>query len=316
MNLFPGNACQQWVLYSFTETIKVYMKSVLISIAVILLISCPAYGQKTYTLKFNPANGSKYEVLTGMKTKTFQNILGQDLEFNMDYNIHMSYNIAAEGANKKLNMTYNRLQMSMDVMGQTVNMDSNDTDSSNIASHAFKALQGQTMSVVLAPDGKVVKVEGMEEIMQRLGADEMQRQTIQSVLGEDAMKNLMQQSFGFYPEKPVKVGDSWTSAFTLKNPYIISGTSTYTLAKVEGTRAFINTVSSLKTDSTSKMTANGIEMELDLTGDVTGNTEVDIETGMPMITTVRQTLKGNIEVQGQKVPMASGIDTRITVTKK
>ncbi|MGC4233130.1 MAG: DUF6263 family protein [Niabella sp.] len=292
------------------------MKSVFISIAVALLLSCPAYGQKTYALKFNPANGSKYEALTSMKTKTFQNVLDQDVEFNMDYDINMSYHITAEGPNKKLDMTYERLKMRMDFMGQAVNMDSNDTDSSNIASKAFRTLKGQTIGVVLDPAGKVVRIEDPEQILQKIGADEMQRQTIQGVLGEDAMKNLIEQSFGFYPEKPVKVGDSWTSTFTLKSPYIISATNTYTLSKVEGTKAFINTVSSLKTDSTAKMASNGIEMQLDLTGEVTGNTEVDIETGMPLITTVRQTLKGNIEVQGQKVPMASGIDTRITVTKK
>ncbi|HMR82268.1 MAG TPA: DUF6263 family protein [Niabella sp.] len=292
------------------------MKSVFISIAVMLLLSCTAYGQKTYTLKFNPANGSKYEALTSMKTKTLQNVMGQEMEYNMDYDINMSYSITAEGANKRLNMTYDSLKMSMDVMGQTVNMDSNDTDSSNVANNAFKALKGQTVGVVLNPGGKVVKVDGFEELLQKSGEDEMQKQTLQGVLGEEAMKNLVEQSFGFYPEKPVKVGDSWTSTFTLKNPYIISATNTYTLTKVEGSKAIISTVSSLKTDSTSKMTSNNIEMLLDITGEVTGNTEVDIETGMPMITTVRQTLKGNIEVQGQKIPMASGIDTQITVTKK
>lgn len=292
------------------------MKPVFISIAVTLLLSCTAYGQKTYTLKFNPADGSKYEVLTNMKTKTFQNVMGQDMEFNMDYDINMSYNIKNEGDYKRLSMIYDRLKMSMNVMGQSVNMDSHDPDSSNVASKAFKALQGQTVQVVLTPQGKVVKVEGSEEIMGKLGTDEMQQQTIKGILGEDAMKNLMEQSFGFYPGNPVKTGDSWTSTFTLKSPYVIFATTTYTLVKVEGPKAFINTVSSLKTDSTSKMTSNGVEMNLDLTGDVSGTTEVDIETGMPLATTVKQTLKGNIEVQGQKIPMASSIDIQIAVTKK
>jgi len=292
------------------------MKPFFASIAVTIFLSCSAYGQKAYTLKFNPANGSKYDAVTSIKTKTFQNVMGQDIEFNMDYDVNMSYNIAAEGANKKLRMTYDRLKMKMDAMGQVVNMDSSDPDSSNVASKAFRALKGQTVEVVLNPDGKVVKVEGSEEILQKLGADEMQKQAMKGVLGEDVMNSLMEQSFGFYPDKPVKAGDSWTSTVTLKSPYIISATSTYTLAKVEGKKAFIDIVGGLHTDSTSKLTVNGIEMDLDLTGDVSGNTEVDIETGMPLTTTIRQTLKGNIEVQGQKIPMASNIDTQITVTKK
>lgn len=292
------------------------MKSFFVSIAVAILLSYTAYGQKAYTLKFNPANGSKYDVITSMKTKTFQNVMGQDIEFNMDYDINMSYNISAEGVNKKLHMTYDRLKMKMDAMGQVVNMDSDDPDSSNIASKAFKALRGQTIGVILDPGGKVVKVEGSEEILQKLGEDEMQRQTMKGVLGEDAIQSLVEQSFGSYPDKPVKTGDSWESMVILKSPYIITATSTYTLTKVEGKKAFIHTVSNLKTDSTSRLTTNGIEMDLDLTGDVLGETEIDIETGMPLITTIRQTLKGNLEVQGQKIPMASNIDTRITVTKK
>ncbi|GAB3421463.1 DUF6263 family protein [Niabella aquatica] len=293
------------------------MKLIFTSIAITLLfLSGTAYGQKTYTLKFNPANGSKYEAVTSMKTKTFQNVMGQDMELNMDYDINMSYSIAAAGPNKKLSMTYNRLKMSMDVMSQKVHMDSDDPDSSNAASQAFRALKGQTVGVVLAPDGKVLTIDGTEEIMQKLGEDEMQKQTMKGILGEDAMKNLMGQAFGFYPDQPVKEGDSWTSTITLKTPYTISATSTYTLTKVEGAKALIHTASTLKTDSTSKMTVNGIEMDLDLTGEVSGHTEVDLATGMPLITTTKQTLKGNIEVRGQKIPMASNIDTEIKVTQK
>ncbi|MCH5599367.1 DUF6263 family protein [Niabella ginsengisoli] len=294
---------------------KKHMKSLMIS-ATILFTTSVAFGQKTYSLAFKPENGSKYDVVSSVKSKVAQNVMGQDMNINMNYDINMSYDILNEGANKKLQMTYDQLKMDMDVMGQKVTMNSDDADTSNDVNKGFRALKGQTISVTLNPQGQVVKVDGTEEILEKVGGNEMQKQTMEGVLGEDALKNMLNQAFGFYPKKPVKVGESWTDSITIKSPYTITSTNTYTLTKVEGKKAFINTVSTLKTAPGSKISSNGMEMTLDLSGDMSGTSEIDIETGMPMVSNARQNLKGNIEVQGQKVPMAMNMDINMTTQKK
>ncbi|MFT4094584.1 MAG: DUF6263 family protein [Niabella sp.] len=95
----------------------------------------------------------------------------------------------------------------------------------------------------------------------------------------------------------------------------LSSQNIYTLQKVEGKSAFINIVSTLATKEGTKMTYNGMEMNLDLNGDLSGTMEVDIETGMPVHSASIQHLKGNIEVQGQKIPMAMSGDMTMKFRK-
>lgn len=292
-------------------------KYFLLAVSLMFLVLCQA--QLTYKLSFKPANGGRYEASTSLKTRIFQNIMGQEIETSMDYDMNLNYDIEADGDNKKLNMTYDKIQMVMDVMGQQITMNSEDPDdgeASKAASATFQALKGKTISVTLTPGGKVVKIDGTEEIINSAADDEMQKKMLEGILGEDAMSSLLSQSFGFYPDKPVKAGDSWSSSMSLKSPYSITANNTYTLTKVEGKKAYINIAGTLKTDSSSTMKINGIELNIDITGDITGTSEVDIDTGMPMVTTSTQTLKGNVQMQGQKIPLTSKIDAEMRVIKK
>ncbi|MFT4092665.1 MAG: DUF6263 family protein [Niabella sp.] len=178
-----------------------------------------ANAQKTCTLTFNPKDGSRYDALMDMTNKIVQNVMGQDMEINMNYNTAMTYAIANDAPNKKLSITYEKLKMDMDVMGQKVTMDSDNPDTTNEASKSFKALKGQSIHIVIDPSGNVVKVEGTDAILNSVGNDLMKKETLKGVLGEDAIKTLFQQSFGFYPQKPVKAGDTWTSTIIIKSPY-------------------------------------------------------------------------------------------------
>ncbi|WP_346238138.1 DUF6263 family protein [Niabella insulamsoli] len=285
-------------------------------IACLLLGASVASAQKTYQLSFKPQSGNKYDVVTSVVSKVAQNVMGQDMNIDLKYNIDMLYEISNKGAHKNLRMTYERLNMDMDAMGQKVRMDSDDPDTTNDASKSFRALKGETVEVVLDAKGKVIEVNGQDKIIAKAGGDAIQKQTLEGVLGEDALKNMLNQAFGFYPEHPVKVGDSWTDSMTLKVPYAIQAVNTYTLSKVEGNRGFIKSVSKLITGADSKITSYGIEMSLDLNGVFEGTSEIDLESGMFIHTEGRQNLKGNIEVQGQKIPMATATDISITATKK
>ena len=280
------------------------------------LLTTIVQAQKAYTLKFNPPNGSQYGVTLVSQTKMIQNIMDQNMDMNMDYNLNSTYRISTEGNNKKLTLVYDKLDMNMQIMGQQVKMSSDDTDTSNEVSAAFRALKGQSLSLLMNEQGKVVKIEGAREMLDKIEGAAQQQEAMKGVVGEDALKNMIEQSFGFYPKTPVKTGESWTTEMSLKQPYIILGSATYTLVKVEGRKAFIDFTGKLATDSSSSMTTNGIEVGFAIDGAFSGSTEVDIDTGMPLKSFIQQKMKGNIEAGGQKIPMAVNSDITMTTVRK
>lgn len=281
-----------------------------------MLTAAGAYAQSgSYKLLFNPKGGDKYSVVTKSTSKIAQNVMGQDMTINMAHDINMSYDIANAGANKSVTITYDQLKMNVDAMGQNIVMDSENTDTTKKENAAFRNLKGSSVTVTLQPDGKVVAIKGAAEMLEKMGSG-MEKETLKGLFGDDAIQTVMQQTFGFYSQNPIKVGDSWKVAGEIKSPYKMSSNTTYTLKNVTGNQGVIDFVSTLSTNGSQKIQYSGMEVGLDLTGDITGSMNVDMETGMPLTSNMEQKLKGNVEAGGQKIPMALTSDIKAITTKK
>lgn len=274
-------------------------------------------GNKSYTLNFNPANGEKYNMEMVTDTKVTQSYMGQDMKINMKYIVDALYDINASGSNKALSMTYDKIIMDMDMMGQNIEMNSESPDSTNPQNQSFRALKGATVTAIIKSDGTVIDVQGAEALIDRLGnADGPAKEGLKRLVGKDAIKSIMEGSFKIYPDKKVKVGDSWTSITAIESPYKMSSNNTYTLNKVENGRAYVNVTSATSTNGPQKMNANGMEMSVDLTGDATGSIEMDLGSGMPLKTNVIQNLKGKMEMMGSEIPMTIITDLKTVSVKK
>ena len=281
-------------------------KPVLLIVSLFVVAMC--HAQKAYKLAFAPPNGDKYDITSTVNSQISENIMGQEIDIQLNYMVSMLYEIIASGPNKKLSMTYQKVKMDLDAMGHEMSL--------NSENDALKSLEGQVVSAVVTPDGKVLEIEGADGIIDKVSIDEKQKKTLEGYLGKESLRSMLSQSFGFYPEKPVKAGDSWSSSIELQYPYAMKATSHYTLQKVEGKTAFINILGKMQTDSSSTMKMNDMELKIDITGDIKGICEVDIDTGMPLVTRMTQTLKGNIELMGQKVPLISTIESTMQAVKK
>jgi Family of unknown function (DUF6263) len=106
------------------------------------------------------------------------------------------------------------------------------------------SLVGESIIVVMAPEGTVRKVEGasriLDKVMQGMSADPAAAaaaQGLKTMLSDDALKATLSQSFSMLPTEPVKAGDTWTGKISMGNDIIgrIVGTSTFTLKAIEGT---------------------------------------------------------------------------------
>ena len=108
----------------------------------------------------------------------------------------------------------------------------------------LSAMAGESIVVVMAADGAVIKIDGTTKILEKIsgnlpqdpGADAISN-GLKAILSDDALKATLAQSFPKLPPQPVKVGDSWSGQLTLQTEIMgrIVGVSAYTLKATEGT---------------------------------------------------------------------------------
>ncbi|QEL15753.1 DUF6263 family protein [Limnoglobus roseus] len=79
-----------------------------------------------------------------------------------------------------------------------------------------KKLRGATFTITLDDQLKVKKFEGIDDLIQKLGANDPKvKPLLAATLNEDAMKKSVQDLFYCGPDKIVKVGDTWKREDTL-----------------------------------------------------------------------------------------------------
>jgi len=109
---------------------------------------------------------------------------------------------------------------------------------------SFSALVGAPVTIVIAADGAVQKVEGasriMEKIVAGIGSDAAAgpvEQILKSMFSDEALRSMTEQAFTRFAPQPVKVGGTWNGRIELGNQAIgkVAGALSFTLKSVEGT---------------------------------------------------------------------------------
>jgi hypothetical protein len=189
----------------------------------------------------------------------------------------------------------------------------------------FGALVGEALSVTVAANGVVRRIDGTQRIIDKivkdLPRDPMSggmAQNVKQMLSEDALRTSIEQSFSRLPEGPVKPGDTWTSQQTLGADAIgkITGTSTFTLKAIEGSGdaavARIGVTLALQQDTPPG--SSSMSMKL---GNAKGEGELlfNIARGRVERNTMRTAMPSTITMRGpdgQSITMQN--DTKTTMT--
>lgn len=153
--------------------------------------------------------------------------------------------VAADGA-ATLKTVFDAIRMDMTSPAMSVSYDSaspttpSDPTVAEIA-RMFGQMLGESVVVTIAADGTVRAVEGTAQIRQKVegtsaaaSAMSMLGGGLEVFLSDEAMRGTFSQMFAKLPDKPARIGDSWTSEISVPNP---AGrqtiTSTFTLKGVE-----------------------------------------------------------------------------------
>lgn len=270
------------------------------------LLLIMALQAQSYKLSFNPGNNDKFDMKSEVKIKIVQSMMGQEMEINMNSNIDNLYEITnGSGENKEVKIKYNKLKTGMEMMGQTITMDSDSPDKDDPKNKIYNMLKESEITALVKPNGDIVELKGVDELAKKFeNFSEAELQGVKNYIEKDAIKSSFEQSFKWYPEKEVKVGDAWTTVTTISSPYELKSNNNYTLIKVENNVGYLTVKSDVTTDGSKKMQSNGMELEINLTGKNEGEMQVDMKSGMPVSSNIVQNLSGKMEIMGQEVPIS------------
>lgn len=293
------------------------MKKNLIALTVFLICTGTfGFGQKAIDLKFNLPVGNGFGYNIDMDMKTAGNAGGQ--EVNVDNTMKIGYNFAvtADSAGwKKINAVITTIAMNINTGGVNINYDSDKpVDTTDMMSSTFGkvlgSMKGGKFVFTMNKDGKVGNVTGLDELISNVsaagGSDMMGG--ITNAFSDENFKNNLQQSFAFYPAKPVKPGDTWTNTTTTNtNGAQLTMNNSYTLESVSGDIANVKVNSTLSAPASASINSMG--------GATTGNMQFDIKTGVPVLGDLNTKMDLDINANGQSIPMKMDIKMKITGTK-
>ena len=276
-----------------------------------LLISGLTIVSAQIKLSFNPEKGKKYEYQTEMIQNMKQNVMGQEIPIEIEMNTTYLMEIKDKTPQEiHMKFTYQNLSYiisspMMKMEYDSKNPNENPSEMEQMFAKMFNNLINESFMLVVAPDGSVKSVTGMDAIFENMIKAISDNGQVASQMGasmrqqfsDNAMKNTFEQSFKFYPANAVKVGDSWNieSSVTVMNMSVSTNTK-YTLKGVT------KNVATIAVESDIEMNAS-VEMEGKLSGTQTGTTIVDTRTGMPVTGDMSQNMKGVLKVQGMDVQM-------------
>jgi hypothetical protein len=216
--------------------------------------------------------------------------------------------VAADGT-ATMEQVFESIRMDMKSPSFRTTYDSANKDAAAGASpmNMIGAMIGEAFVIVVSPTGVVQRVEGVDRLMEKLFKASSQNpaaaaamQAMRSGFSDESMKQMLSQGFPRFPDRAVKVGESWSGESTADYPLLgkMTTITTLTLTGVRGQIANIATKLNQKVDP-AQPAANPFGMTMKV-GQSSGEGELlfDIAKGLQQRSTTRVTMSFSMSVPG------------------
>ena len=273
------------------------MKKIQLIFAAAISFSTVTNGQTNASLQL--PTGKTYQVENKLETTSSTDVQGQTMESKA--NITSTYKIDVKnkvGDNYNLTNTLSHINMSMSMMGQDINFDSDSSaDMNGEFGSALKDYVNQPKDITVDHSARVISADSTDT----------------SATGIAKRLNLAQTGYGtqlaFLP-LPLNphTGTSWTE---VTNSDGMSRTTNYTIKEINGD---IATIAFTGTDSVqTTMEQQGMEIKTKTHGNVAGEEKVNIKTGVIQSGSSAGEASGTVSAMGQDFPMKTKITSTTSV---
>jgi hypothetical protein len=285
--------------------------------------STPAWKQgDQYILSLRLEEGETFTGQMEMEQDIDMNMMGQSMQMaqTMTYDYGYAVVSRSEDGVITLEQTLERLRGSNEnPMAGSQSYDTDDEESSSQVGEQMKAMIDVPIRMTITSKGDIQSVEGVEEIaarMQEEAMSEAQRKILEETLDAESFTQNMQ-TFAFYPDNPVAVGDTWDGSSQMNVGFPMQMDATYTLTEVKADTGYVDIMMDVYTpEDAEPMEMGGGTMTIDMTGTMSGTGKVDLVSGMMTSVTMDQQMEADatIDAQGRTMDMQMSITGTSTQT--
>lgn len=216
--------------------------------------------EQSVLLKFNFQKGKtyNYSMSFDVSQKRGDQSRGSVMKWNYDMQV-----VDEKAGLTTLKTTYRKIDVTMNIgNGQKMEFSSDkDVDAMifmQLPSRMFKIVKGKSFTMQVNEKGEVVSVTGFDKIGEAVVNEAnlpqemkpMLQQNFQQRFNDDAVKQMFSQSFEIFPNKKVKISDSWKINTNLMKRDI---STVYTVKNIKGDRVFLTGESDIKSEDGKKM---------------------------------------------------------------
>lgn len=275
----------------------------LITTITCFLITASTFAQKTYLLKQAFPVGKKYAYSINSDQIISQKADGKESNYIQNIGTDYTFEIAeVKALDKNIKVVYNRIKIKSAGMGNELILDS-DTEEAG-KPNPFAGLKNASFNMLISSDGSIKSVSGVDKMVNdmvtKITTDTAQIRAVKASLAKqfnaDVIKQTMESALKIFPQKPVKIGDSWIISSKVNITMPIESVVTYTLKEVKGNVAVLSIKGNLL--SKGDFESLGIKMQTDLKGLNMGDAQVDLTTGMILNSHTRLELYGKMNAAG------------------
>lgn len=299
------------------------MKHLLFLIAILFINS--SFAQKTKP-ELNLKIGETYFILSHASSTITQTLNSQPNNLNLTFSYKLAFKVIGIAEDVyHMEVSYQDVDMRIQVAGQTIEIDSKKKDTTDVPSTIMAAIMNKPFDVLMSKNGKVRSVEHIEKMINSVidgfpNTDQTKKQQVKAQFlqsfGADAFKGSIEMISAIFPDAPVGKSDKWTINTILASPANAEVKTVYQLTDIVNNAYLIHGDGTMSTEHNGKAgVINGMPMKYNLTGSSITDIKIDKKTGWINELKMKQIMTGSIDVQanpqlpsGMTIPMTFNTD--------
>lgn len=277
------------------------------------------------SLEVKVGKGDVYKTVTKTQQTSEQSVMGMTTKASTLNEIYLKNEVTdvnAEGE-ARIKATYERVRTELDngMTGKT-SFDSDKADGEvPMEAKSYMAMIGRSIYYTLDKRGTVVKVEGVDSlfdaVMAAMGLGEAGEEMaammapLKASFGDEGIKSMMQSTSIMYPDVLIAEGDTWGKQINSMGAMPLKMEVTYKVDHIDADKVVLSFEGTITSDKTKALDLGIASMQMDLSGDYSGTSEIDRKTGMVLTSEVKQKMSGSMSTMGMNMPMK--INQTVTV---
>lgn len=267
--------------------------------------------KRSVMLSLDLKKGNLYKVEIDRKNKITENINNEKVEVECKIKTAYLCNVVNRDDNKnsEIKVTIDSININhSENKGQkNVEIYNNVTENWNKLLEIYSVFVGKSFKVKIGQYGKVKAIIGIEDLMKNVLKelnikDEKEREEVKNAIntefGDKAILKRIERVTAVYPNKKVKVGDTWKKKTSASDKFPVESENSYKLKESEDGTSEIEVQSNIKiNNNVEPIIKDGMKIIYeDINGSEKGVTNINEDTGFIKSTESESKYSGNIKI--------------------